>query len=492
MSRPLPFVRRRLRAGTAVGVTAAIVGAAALIPALTVGTVVAPVGSGPAAAHVASWPLPPQPPRPGAARAAVTLYAENVAPLATIGGVQIGGSAFGSSFTKAPWGSDLYYGLTDRGPNVDGPNATKIEPLPDFNPAIGEFALVGSGSRAHAVLLRTIPLRAADGSGYNGRVSLAGGTGETITDLTGTALDPSPYGYDPEGLAVLRDGTFWVSDEYGPFITHFDRTGRQLERLSPFDGSLPVELSLRDPNKGMEGLTVTPDGRMLVGIMQAALNAPDGPKSKNVPVVRIVTVDLASRQTHEYLYALHAGDSVGTTVSEIAALNAHEFLVDERDSAKEPAANKKLYRIDLRGATDVSKHAQVPNATYREVHGGLLVGGRTIEAIAGKNSTATATANLAAVGVTPATSRLFLDIGGLVTAIAPDGSFFGHDKVEGVAVVDGGRSVVLSNDSDFGIDGTTTTTPPFGLQAKILPNGRQDSGELLKVDLAKVPAEYRR
>jgi len=51
-----------------------------------------------------------------------------------------------------------------------------------------------------------------------------------------------------------------VSDEYSPFITHFDRNGRALQRLSPFDGSLPAELANRVLNKGMEGLTVTPAG----------------------------------------------------------------------------------------------------------------------------------------------------------------------------------------------------------------------------------------
>ena len=35
-------------------------------------------------------------------------------------------------------------------------------------------------------------------------------------------LPKDPNGYDSEGLVALKDGTFWVSDEYGPFITHFD------------------------------------------------------------------------------------------------------------------------------------------------------------------------------------------------------------------------------------------------------------------------------
>lgn len=420
-------------------------------------------------------------------KSAVQLYTESIKPLGTAGGVSIDGAAYGSSFTAKPGSKNLYYGLTDRGPNVDGPGGVKVEPLPDFTPAIGEFRL----KNGKATLLKRIPLRAADGTPYNGQTSLAGSTGETIVDLNGKKLPASPYGYDPEGIVALRDGSFWVSDEYGPFITHFSRDGRQLERLSPFDGSLPVELSEREPNKGMEGLTITPDGRTLVGMMQAGLNAPDGPKSKNVNAVRIVTVDLRTRRTAQYVYLLHSDATPSTAISEISALNNHEFLVDERDGAMEPGTNKKIFTVDLNGATDVSKFSKVKNSTYDATNGGLLVDGKTIEATVGKDGTAAATKDLTAVGIESVRSSLFLDVAGLVTAIDPEGGFYGHDKVEGVAVVDGGKRLVISNDSDFGIDALANDSAPYRLHKKVLPNGTQDTGELLEVTMKKVPAQFK-
>ena len=419
---------------------------------------------------------------------AVTLYRTDLPPLGTIGGVVIKGGAYGSSFTPKPGSDQVFYGLTDRGPNVDGPDGSKVEPLPDFQPAIGEFVLQHDGT---ARLVRRIGLTAFDGKPYNGQVNPANSTSETITDLDGTVLPPSFEGYDPEGLVVMKDGTFWVSDEYGPFVTHFSRDGRAIERLSPTDGTLPRELIEREPNKGMEGLTVTPDGKTLVGIMQAGLNAPDGPKSKNVSALRIVTVDLRTRQSHEYVYLLHNTDGADTAVSEIAAVDDHRFLVDERDGDVEPGANKKLFEIDLRGATDVGPSSRVPGTSYDGVHGGLLVAGGTIEKLVGKADTADATAALVGAGIRPVSSEQFLDIAGLVTAIDPTGGFFGHDKVEGVAVLDGGKRVILSNDSDFGISGLVGDAPPFQLAAKILPNGSADDGELLEVDLKQVPAQFR-
>ena len=34
----------------------------------------------------------------------------------------------------------------------------------------------------------------------------------------------------------------------------------------------------------------------------------------------------------------------------------------------------------------------------------------------------------------------------------PSGAFFSHDKLEGVATADGGRTLYVANDSDFGMD----------------------------------------
>jgi len=70
-------------------------------------------------------------------------------------------------------------------------------------------------------------------------------TSEVIDDVnatnanggTPTPVTRDPYGYDSEGLVALPDGTFWVSDEYGPYLTHFDANGYELGRLTPYKDS---------------------------------------------------------------------------------------------------------------------------------------------------------------------------------------------------------------------------------------------------------------
>ena len=416
---------------------------------------------------------------------AVKLYSTHLPPLATIGAVAVTAGGYGSSLYPVPGVKNEFYGLTDRGPNVGAPDGNKVEPLPHFDPAIGRFRLVDH----KAVLERVIPLRAADGTPYNGRVNSQASTGETIEDLNGTVLPTSLYGYDSEGLVARPDGTFWVSDEYGPFITHFDRHGRAMQRLSPFDGSLPAELANRVPNKGMEGLTISPDGRTLVGMMQSALQQPDlSAKPANVTTLRVVTYDLRTHASHEYIYLLDDPKVNSGAVSEITALSDTTFLVDERDGNVEPGAYKKLFRIDLAGATDVGPHAAVPGATYDPSAGGLLVGPdrQTIDAYVGTDDTTAAAAALAAVGITVASKTLDVDLGGLLTDLDPAGGFFGHDKIEGVATTDDGRTITVSNDSDFGIAGIANTAAPYQLQAKILPNGQQDDGEFLTINTSRL------
>jgi hypothetical protein len=174
--------------------------------------------------------------------------------------------------------------------------------------------------------------------------------------------NPNNGRLDMEAVRVANDGmSIFVSDEYGPYVYQFDRASGS--RIASY--ALPANLAVRVlsasghaeiaanasgriANKGMEGLALTPDGKTLVGIMQANLEQ-DVKK-----VLRIVSIDLATKATHEYAYQL----SVGKGVSEIVALNDHQFLVDERDGKglgdNSQAVVKQLFMVDLNGASDVS------------------------------------------------------------------------------------------------------------------------------------------
>jgi hypothetical protein len=171
----------------------------------------------------------------------------------------------------------------------------------------------------------------------------------------------------------------------------------------------------------MEGLAITPDGKMLVGLMQANL------EQDTKGSLRIVTISTSSKETHEYLYQL----TDGSGASDIVAVNNRQFLVDERDGnglgdkplptdTASAAKNKKLYLIDLNGATDVTDVPSLP-----------------------------------AVGVTPVTKTFFLDVVAKLNAAGIDKRLI-PSKLEGLAfgqdiLVDNvlKHTLYIANDNDF-------------------------------------------
>ncbi len=153
--------------------------------------------------------------------------------------------------------------------------------------------------------------------------------------------------FDPEGIRVGFFGTFFISDEYGPNVFEFDLFGRLLRRLnvpSKFkienpsadpNAELLLNTSGRQANRGMEGLAISPNDRFLFGIMQNALLQDNGLNPGTTDRLglnnRILKIDLLTGRKHEYVYVLDAINR-GQGVSEILAINDHEFLVVERDN----------------------------------------------------------------------------------------------------------------------------------------------------------------
>src|SRR5262245_32308939 len=187
--------------------------------------------------------------------------------------------------------------------------------------------------------------------------------------------------FDPEGIRIGVLGTLLISDEYGPYIFEFTAHGHLLRRLEVPDSyailnpsadanaELLGNASGRQANRGMEGLAITPNDRFLFGQMQNALIQDNGLLPGTTTRVgvngRILKLDLVTGKTREYVYRV---DTIGggQGVSEIVAVNDHEFLVIERDNrswrAAAPCApvRKSIYKIDVTGATDVSNVAELP------------------------------------------------------------------------------------------------------------------------------------
>lgn len=240
---------------------------------------------------------------------------------------------------------------------------------------------------------------------------------------------------DVEGVRVSNDGkSIFVSDEYGPYVYQFDRATGQRIKSFALPGNLAItnlsaqgaveianNVTGRVTNKGMEGLAITPDGTMLVGIMQAPLEQ-DAKKN-----IRIVTIDIATGTTHEYGYKL----TTGSGVSEIVALNDHQFLVDERDGSGlgngDSAVVKQLFSIDLNGATDITGQAgtliSVSKTLVLDVVGKLNANGITSDQIPAKLEGLAFGQDVVVNGVIKHTIYLAND-NDFVPGVAGDNTFF--------------------------------------------------------------------
>jgi hypothetical protein len=280
----------------------------------------------------------------------------------------------GSAFAYA--GGNTFLALPDRGPNAQPyAGGAAVDNTASYISRFHTITLDVTASKSGLpfsitpTLTDTTLLYSSNSLNYatNGAPSVNDAShfyfsGRSDNFAAGLSTNPNNARLDPEGIRVSNDGkSVFISDEYGPYVYQFDRaTG---ERIKTF--TLPNELAIsnvqateaaeiggnssgRTTNKGMEGLAITPDGKTLVGIMQAPL------LQDTNKVVRIVTIDIASGKTHEYAYQL----TTGSGVSEITAINDHEFLIDERDGKglgdNSNAAVKQIFRIDLAGAQDVT------------------------------------------------------------------------------------------------------------------------------------------
>ena len=298
------------------------------------------------------------------------------------------GNLLGGMGSGIAWaGGDSFVMTPDRGPNAVASNAA----VDDTTSWIPRFQTVnlglssatfstGSVTTLNPSLTATTLLSSNAALNYGSAPVLTGSagqnyfTGRSDAFAAGLSTNSTNARFDPEGVRVAANGkSVFITDEYGPYIYQFDKaTGSRIGVITLPDKFAVATLSSqgateisantsgRVANKGMEGLAITPDGKTLVGIMQSPLLQDGGTDGSSV---RIVTIDIASgKLTHEYAYKL---DNIGTaakpkypTVSEIVAINDHEFIIDERDGKGlgdgSNAAFKKLYKIDLSGAEDVS------------------------------------------------------------------------------------------------------------------------------------------
>ena len=399
--------------------------------------------------------------------------------------LEIRGGGYGSDAAAHPTNAKQFYALTDRGPNADFDGIAgkgKQFLVPNYTPSIGLFELQADSK---IIKVKEIILKDKNGNPISGlpNPKAFGGTNEVPYNVHGQPIIVNPQlpfdavsnpiktdinGLDPEGLAALQDGSFWVSDEYGPHLVHYDGNGVEIERINAFANDernnvmvegkpilLPTEFTKRRANRGMEALTITPDQTTLVGIMESSMDNPD--KSGRLSsLVRMVTINLVSGQIAQYLYRL---DHAAHVTSGIVALNDHEFYLIEHDRKfplQDKSAQKLIYKIDITHATDIETILNDGSVRQDETVG-LIINGQTLEQLIAADEENWQT--LENTNITPVKKTLVVDV--LASLEYP------HDKLEGLWLRQDG-SLGLLNDDDFAMTDTDIINPESSVEQKYL------------------------
>jgi hypothetical protein len=195
---------------------------------------------------------------------------------------------------------------------------------------------------------------------------------------------------DDESIAPDGKGGFWIGDEYGPYVYHYNAQGRMIGALRPPEAFIPrrhgaENFSANSPpagdktdtgnpetgrqnNQGFEGMSISPDGHTMFVVNQSALrqDLDAGNVAATRRNVRLLAYDItaAPRLIHEYALQLplyrESGKTNVAAQSELLAIDDHRFLLLCRDSggglaSKRPASlYRKIELVNVEGATDIA------------------------------------------------------------------------------------------------------------------------------------------
>jgi glycerophosphoryl diester phosphodiesterase len=196
----------------------------------------------------------------------------------------------------------------------------------------------------------------------------------------GSARILTGFDLDPESFVRAPDGTFWVSEEFGPFLVHVATDGRvlappvEIPRVrAPQNPFLRIsdrgraERPTLATSRGFEGLAISPDGSTLYAQLEGAV-AGDDPRDLRLYAYDIAqgalapafftvrldapsqTVDLASltdRSGARVYPGVTAPPSGPLAIGELKAVNDRQLLLIERDNLGDDEAPPRVKKIFL-------------------------------------------------------------------------------------------------------------------------------------------------
>ncbi|KIK63497.1 hypothetical protein GYMLUDRAFT_197129 [Collybiopsis luxurians FD-317 M1] len=210
---------------------------------------------------------------------------------------------------------------------------------------------------------------------------------------------------DVEGLVAHSDGTYWISDEYGPYIYRYTADGILIQTIQPPDAFLPRDsdgnlnfTSEVDPttgragNQGFEGLTLDAKNDILYAMLQSATIQDGGDNDDTSRYARMVAYDIADAVIKEptlvgeWVVPLPVSTSKSKTraCSEIHFVSENVFLALSRDGNGNGAGNdtddttSKYKQADL---FSIKKATNIAGSKYDKPSNPVALGGSLVSSI---------------------------------------------------------------------------------------------------------------
>jgi hypothetical protein len=292
--------------------------------------------------------------------------------------------------------SGTFYMQPDRGYNNPGTTNWRARFFTlaiNFTPT-----LIGSTvqNQAAITVADTTLLTEANGAPFTALDTAAGTAGVRAATATLPAMPQAFNGrlsLDAEGIVRMPDGSFYISDEYGPYIYKFSAAGVLQSAIRPpaafipqrngadsfasnnpspgQPAPVPVDPTVgRQNNQGLEGLSLAPDGKTLFALLQSATRQDGGTGSASTIRfnTRLLAYDITGDTPTlkgEYVLQLPttktaAGATLVCAQSEILAINNTQFLVLARDAGFghtypiPTSTYRKILVYDITGATNIA------------------------------------------------------------------------------------------------------------------------------------------
>jgi len=339
------------------------------------------------------------------------------------------GIGSGLLFTGKQGDALTFETVTDRGPNADSPDMGKKEAkiivTPDFAPLLMKIRV--QNGKAEATDARPLHDEKGNVNGLPLQDGVIGSTNEVALSDTLKVLHGDNRGLDTEGITTDGKGGYWLCDEYGPFLINVDQRGRILSMHGPqaaegeksIAGGLPNVLKWRQPNRGFEGLTRMPDGRIIAAV-QSTLDI-NGKSKKQARFTRLVSFDPATGKTAMYGYPIDSeayAKNNDAKIGDIVAIDNQHILLIEQGSGKDDVMRNLIYKVDLSRATDLAAFDKPDE--YPEFDDEKTLAQRGI-----KLAAKTRVVDLRQLG-------------------------WQQEKAEGLALIDN-KTLAVANDNDFGV-----------------------------------------